>query len=305
MDNKTALTEEIRYKQHWFDKKAPRTAITIFLTAAAAICGGLITKFEELSITILFIILTFIFLALQIIFSIRCATFDKVREISVSEMEDKTKVYKKLFEELPSLLDTQSKGLNDIAKNIITSGIIPGDRWTFDDASTHVCVSIASFVKQYCGAPVNVYYVRTVDDAGTKIKMVGCANDLGDVPATYMVERQVTDDINAYFDVKMFAKKNLQAEFRLTMNDVDKAFSYNDREKDSGKREQFLFIPVSCDKQKMIGLIEILVPKGEKIAETDTGMHNLQKLLRIYSSIFVLLHKAEKAAIALPKKTKT
>ena len=295
-----AMARETEKKLHWFDKKAPRTVITIILTASATVCGGLITRFPDSGLTILFIVLTVLFVILQVLFSIHCATFDKFREISVSEMESKIKVYKKLFEELPQLFDAQAAGLNKIAKDIKTSGIIPGDRWTFDDASTHVCASIAHFIRDYSSTSVNVYYVKIMDDLGTKVKMVGCSNDLGDVPSTYMIDRPVIKNGDAYFDIKMFDRKKLHAEFRLNPNDVDNVFSYNDREKESGKKEQFLFIPVSCDKRKMIGLIEIIVPKGNKMAESELEMKNIQKLLKIYSSVFILLYKAEKAAIALP-----
>ena len=200
------------------------------------------------------------------------------------------------------MLDRQSAGLNKIARDIESSGIVPGDRWTFDDASTEVCNSIMTFIKHYCKASVNVNYVRTIDPAGKIVKMVGCANELRDVPTTYMKEQTVTNEATAFLDVRMFARNKLQAVYRLTPHEVDKAFSYHDREKDSGRRQQFLFIPVSCDKKKMIGLIEIIAPKGNIIAKTDKSMDNIRKLLTVYSSIFILLHKAEKAAIATPRR---
>lgn len=287
------------YKQHWFDKKIPRTYITIILTASAAVCGGLITRFSGPMLTILFIFFTIVFVAMQILFSIRCATFDKVRELSVTEMEEKIKVYKKLFEGMPQLLDPQSEGINKIAKDIMSSGIVPGDRWTFDDASTRVCGSIAQFLKEYRGTPINVYYIKAVDNAVTKVKMVGVYDDCGDVPGSYMIERAVKEDNDGHFDIKMFEKNSLRAEYRFNLSDVDDAYN---RDKGTGDIEQFLFIPVTCDKRKMIGLIEILVPKGHIIAKNEDEMKNIQKLLKIYSSIFVLLQKAEKAAIALPQK---
>ena len=296
------MSDAEKIKIHWFDKKAGRIVVTIVLTAAAAIFAGLITKFPDIGITWLFIILTIVSIILQVIFSARCSILDKAREISIDETEKKIRVYKKLFEQLPPLLDRHSEGLNKIAKNIQENGIIPGDRWTFDDASTYVCSSVLSFLKDYSGknSPVNVYYLKTLDEQGKEIMMVGCANDLGNVPDTYMVSKPVREGPNEYFDVKMFARRSLKAEFKLNAKDVDNAFYYADREKESGKCEQFLFIPVSCDKRKMIGLIEIMVGAGCKIAESETDMRNIQKLLKVYSSIFVLLHKAEKAAISLP-----
>ena len=42
------------------------------------------------------------------------------------------------------------------------------------------------------------------------------------------------------------------------------------------------------------------MPKGSRIADNEQEMKEIQKLLKIYAAIFVLLHKAEKAAIAIP-----
>lgn len=296
------MSDTEKIKTHWFDKKLGRSIVTTGLTIITAVSAGLITRFEDAGLTGLFIGLTVVSIILQAIFSARCGVFDKAREISVEETNEKIKVYKKLFEQLPPLLDRQAEGINKIAKNIQDNGIIPADRWTFDDASTYVCASILSFIKDYTqvNGPVNVYYVKATNDQGTEIKMVGCANDLGNVPDPYMISKPVREGPNEYFDVKMFARKSLKAEYRLNKQDVDNAFYYADREKESGKCEQFLFIPVSCDKKKMIGMIEIMVASDYKIAEQESDMKNIQKLLKVYSSIFVLLHKAEKAAIALP-----
>ena len=299
------MNDSEKIKTHWFDKKIGRTIVTIVLTAVAAVSGALITKFSDAWLTCLFIVLTILSVVLQVVFSARCSVLDKARELSIEETDAKIKVYKKLFEQLPPLLDRHSEGLNKIAKNIQENGIIPGDRWTFDEASTYVCASIMSFLKDYSqtNGTINVYYVKATDDQGKTVKMVGCANDLGNVPAPYMVEKQVRNEPNEYFDIRMFAKGSLKAEYRLNVKDVDNAFYYEDRDKESGKCEQFLFIPVSCDKRKMIGLIEIMVATGYKIAEQESDMKNIQKLLKIYSSIFILLHKAEKAAISLPKQS--
>ena len=218
------------------------------------------------------------------------------------DMEIRNKVYKKLFEELPSLLNEQAAGLNKIAKNINEDGIIPSDRWTFDDATSYVCESIMYFLKSLCviGDTVNVYYVKRLGNDKTKVKMVGGSNDLGETPSIFLEERRVTEDKTAYFDIKLFARNRKNAEFRLTSQEVDNVFFYNDREKEAGRIEQFLFIPVSCDKDKIIGLIEVIVPKGSKLAGNEQDMREIQKMLKIYAAIFVLLYKAEKAAIALP-----
>ena len=245
-----------------------------------------------------------LFIILQGLFSRRCITYDKEKQREAAEIAKKNKIYKKLFEELPSLLRDQAVELNKIAKNIQEKGIIPGDRWTFDDASNYICESIMFFLKQFCKTNdiVNVYYIKRNDD-GKKVKMVGCANDLGEAPSIFGKERSITSSKTAYYDIKMFERNKLKAIYKLSAQEVDKVFYYEDRERQSDKIEQFLFIPVTCDKEKTIGLIEIIVPKGSRIADNEQEMQEIQKLLKIYAAIFVLLHKAEKAAIAIPNIT--
>lgn len=285
----------------WFDKKVPRAILTIAFTCIPAILCGLISVPMDDTLKVFVFVFAVIFIILQVIFSLRCTNIDKLRELTVDEMERKIKIYQKYFQYLPPLLFKQAKGLNHIAKDITTNGIVSENRWAFDNpAIDEVCESIARFIEDYTKTSINVYYVRTINDVGTRIKMVGCSNQFGDAPKINGVERDVVDAKDTYFDIQMFAMKKIHAEYRLTADEVDKVFYYDDREKESGRIEQFLFIPVSCDKQNMIGLIEILVAAGSRIAENEYEMQNIQKLLRIYSSIIVLLHKAEKAAIALP-----
>ena len=287
----------------WYDKKPWRTIITIILTALSAICTGLITKFTGFWQTVGLICAAAVLIVFQMLVSIHYSTLDKVEEFSQKEMEDKIRAYKKIFEDLPMTLDTQAEGLNSIAKDIEQTGIVAGNRWTFDDASSNICKSVADFIEEYSGSPVNVYYVKTVDDAGTKVKMVGFYDYMRESPDIYMKERVVLSDDPAYYDLKLFARKKLHAEYRLSSKAVDKVFNYHDREKESGKYEQFLFIPVSCKKNKMIGMIEIVATKGNQFAQNKQDMIQIQRLLQIHLSILVLLFKAERAAIALPGKS--
>ena len=286
----------------WFDTKSGRLISTIVLVIFVTAFGLLISVVSNVILKIVFCVIAIVSAIIQSVFSIRCAAFDKAREEDVNYAESRLRIYKAMFENVPVILDDSAVGINEIARSIKTTGILQSDRWTLDKSAKSLCESMKRFVKQLCikGDSVNVYYVRTMDDDGTKVKMIGRANDYGESPKTYRVERQVTEDETAYFDLRMFAKKENHAEFRLTAEEVDRVFYYKDRERESGKYEQFLFVPVVCDENKIIGMVEILLKRGNKLAETEDDMKRIQKLLQIYLSTFGLLTKAEKAAIAIP-----
>ena len=84
------------YKEHWYDQKIGRAITSIMLTFAILFCSALMSNFEITKVSICFAVLTFIFISLQVVFTIRCTAFDKARELSVEEMVAKVKIYKKL-----------------------------------------------------------------------------------------------------------------------------------------------------------------------------------------------------------------
>ena len=182
-----------------------KTLTNIFFTVVATVCSALISKFESVIATGVCICITVLVIILQGLFSRHCITYDKEKRREIAEIARKDKIYKKLFEELPTLLKDQAIELNKIAKNIQEKGIIPGDRWTFDEATNYICESIMFFLKQFCkmNDVINVYYVKRTDDE-KKVKMVGCANDLGEAPSIFGKERSIINSKTAYYDIKMF-----------------------------------------------------------------------------------------------------
>lgn len=285
---------------HWLDRKSVRVVVTILLTVFTTGAGYGISIIQDLIWKIIVISIGIICAALQVVYSFHCASFDKAREENIARWQRRLSIYKELFESSPLILDDAAEKINVVANSIIREGVVPGDGWRFQNSAKALCREIRNICRKICiqGDGVNVYYVQAMNDNCTEVKMI--AKSDRQTPKIWNVPRKVTDEMGAYFDLKMFASKHNHIEYRLTPKDVDNVFEYEDRERESGKIEQFLFIPIVCGENKTIGMVEIILKKGSKIAETDAEMEEVHKYLQIYLSTFVMLSRVEKATYALP-----
>lgn len=284
----------------WLDRKSVRVVVTILLTAFTTGAGYGISIIQNATWKIIVLIIGITCAVLQVVYSLHCASIDKAREENIARWQRRLGIYKELFESSPVILDDTAERINAVANSIIREGVVPGDGWRFQNSAKALCREIRNICRKLCiqGDGVNVYYVQVMNDNCTEVKMI--AKTDRQTPKIWNVPRKVTDERSAYFDLKMFASKHNHIEYRLNSKDVDNVFEYEDRERESGKIEQFLFIPIVCGENKIIGMVEIILNKGSKIAETDAEMEEVHKYLQIYLSTFVMLSKVEKATYALP-----
>lgn len=284
----------------WLDRKSVRVVVTILLTAFTTGAGYGISIIQNATWKIIVLIIGITCAVLQVVYSLHCASIDKAREENIARWQRRLGIYKELFESSPVILDDTAERINAVANSIIREGVVPGDGWRFQNSAKALCREIRNICRKLCiqGDGVNVYYVQVMNDNCTEVKMI--AKTDRQTPKIWNVPRKVTDERSAYFDLKMFASKHNHIEYRLNSKDVDNVFEYKDRERESGKIEQFLFIPIVCGENKIIGMVEIILNKGSKIAETDAEMEEVHKYLQIYLSTFVMLSKVEKATYALP-----
>lgn len=278
-------------------KTWPKIIITIILSLCLLVLDYFIEKPENRN-WILFFAKTIIII-IETVYSFLAAIDGKVNKEQIEEMENHFNAYGSYFENIPNLLDKQSAGLNKIANDIKNKQTLSENRWTEDDAADSICYSIMSFLRNYCNAhgKIHVSYIKKIDEV--KIILTGSSDRHAHVPLNN-TPRIILNSATSLRDEIMFAQNTIEFDFGLNSKNVDNAYKLEDRKKYVGKYEQYLFIPVSCDQKNVIGIIEILTYKGVIIAKKPEDMLNLKNLLESYSSIIVLLNKAEQAATALP-----
>ena len=285
-----------------YEGRAARIVITTILMAVVAVSGALITKFDSVVITLIMIGLCVFGIMTQVIYTSILSTLDKKREIAIEEAVRQLESYKVLFDDLSNSLQDSSVGINKIARTIINSGEVQDDRWTFDNSSNVICEVIRKFIinQSVIGENIAVNYVKRHDEDENIIELVGCSNTIHEPPNSYRVPRNI-HEVDSKCDAKMFVKNSAHRIIKLTPDEVDKVLVYNDREHDSGRIEQIAFVPVMCEKKKMVGLLELVAYKGTIIASTDAEMDKIVLKARILYTTLLLLQKSEKAALAIPR----
>lgn len=220
---------------------------------------------------------------------------------AIKEMD----AFREMFEGLYQRMNEESEGINRIANDILERGIINKDSgWTFDKESEKICQEVFKFIRNISttgrDSQLNVLYTRRKDNDEEVVITVGYANNRSERPEIYNVERKINEG-TAYKDAALFRDNSPHPFYRLKADDVDKVLFYNNRESESGKFEQCIFIPVMCDKEKMIGVLEVFARKDTIIAETKEEINKIIVQLEIFVVLLLLLQKAYKAACAIPK----
>lgn len=91
--------------------------------------------------------------------------------------------------------------------------------------------------------------------------------------------------------------------YKETLNTT---FTYKNpqaRQRNQGKYNQYIAVPVFCHDDKMIGLLEVACLNDARLGITKQEVEEMaKKFLAPYSFIFLLLHKLERALLAVPHK---
>lgn len=281
-------------------KKAFRILITAALAIIGAISGGVISIFDGQN-RVIAIVVCCIATGGNVLLSAVIATIDRNERIAHEEAAKKMDVYRTLFEGLSNEFQNTAEQINKIANDIIKKGTVSGERWTSDGGAQAICTLIFKMVRDLCvdGDDIEIIYTKKLE-SNNEIQTVAFINDEMECPRCFMKRRNINAP-DAYYDAKMFLSGESKAVFKLSSQEVDKSMVYIDREKESGKYEQYLLIPIMCNKNKMVGLLEIFARKGTIIANNKEEMKKIRKLLKIMCSLLLLFQKTEKAFMATPK----
>lgn len=190
-----------------------------------------------------------------------------------------------------------TQALHDIA----SKGTVNLNIWSFDKASNLACVEIYRLLCKLHGTSKDfgVSYIR-LDEEKEMIYMSGFANQNMQIP-TVFGKRRAINDSNAYHDADLFKKGKADIEALKSKDESNKVFVFK-KASNPDKYTQYIAVPVFCADRKMVGLLEVTCLNGTTLAETEKELKDLaSKYLVAYAFFLLLLHKLEKALLAMPK----
>lgn len=138
-----------------------------------------------------------------------------------------------------------------------------------------------------------------------EVEMIAYANQNHHQPTIFKLKRNFKniDKKNSYHDLCLFAERKADSDIRFGIDEVNEVFAYDSKEKaakNHNKYHLYVGIPVFCDDDKMVGLLEIVGLDDTKFRckSKDEVEEIVNKFLVPYANVFLLLQKLEKALLA-------
>ncbi len=259
-----------------------------------------------------YIIYKIIVLVIVSIIYITALIYYSVQEVNLNKTNRIVKGQNEAFEAAMSgfiSICTQSvTDINSIIHEIISDGVIDLKKWSLDKASLLVCDNIYNLLCRLNGESkeFEVVYVRLIEGEGQEniICMCGFSNRDKKKPSVFAKKRCFEDE-HGYYDAMLFKENRDEIIIINGHEQINRKFTYSKRSRDESdlrKYNQYIAIPVFCNNEKMVGLLEIVCFHKTSLADTEDQLRDIaSKYLVPYSYFILLLHKLEKGLLAVPK----
>lgn len=201
--------------------------------------------------------------------------------------------------------------VNKCIHQILDIGQADLNQWSFDRSCMQFCMYI---YRSICilgndSKDFGVAYIRLVENQNpeTEIYMNAFANQNSFAPTVFGKKRRIdkTSGPEDYHDIELFRQGKREIEIIIGSEEIDKVFAYTSKDgriKNRDKYNQYIGIPIFCDNEKMIGLLEVVCFNEARLGLTRKELEEVSKKFLVpYSYVFLLLHKLEKALLAHPQ----
>lgn len=221
-------------------------------------------------------------------------------------------IYARLLAGIMTECKYSANGANKVIHSIIEKSNANLQLWNFEDECTRLVDHILTILQKIGdGNDFEVLYDRLIEDDATEeyVVTVAYANKKKIKPSIYKIKRKIREndkDTQVFHDIDLFNKKSADIEILVDSDEIDAAFGYETKEqrnKNKKKYSQYIAIPVFCNENKMIGLIEIVCLNNTKLANDKEEIDDIiSRFIIPYSYLTLVFHKMERALVAKPLK---
>lgn len=295
----------------WLSKPIVKACLMGGITVLIGIVGsilGIVPDEYRIPLYILIGVLFIIYMGLLIFYN----TAEVNYVCKCESLERKNKMFEFAMISLISIFQQSARNANKLIHEIVEKGKVNLNSWNFDLAATLVCDKIYRMLcdfDQNC-ADYDVGYIRLDETTGSNdiIYMNAYANRPMTQPTVLLKRRKISEP-HAYYDAQLFRNNMADIEILMDEKAVESVFEYRDtRSRGSHKYSQYIGIPVLCvsdNGPKMVGLLEIACLNGHKLSSDENIVREMaEKYFMPYAQLLLLLHKLEKALLAVPAGSK-
>lgn len=284
----------------FFLRPPVKNVVIALLTTAVSVCVALLGNWSSSQAFFLPKIIAFgICVAIYVVILAAYTTAEVNQRRSLEILQRQVSTFEDLIISIISICETNAADINDCIHRVIETNEIDLGLWSFKKACRSICGYIyGNICKLGDSKKYGVAYIKLVEGDGVenKVEMIAYANQNKHKPSILGVQRQFKDiDLaTAYHDLCLFSAAKSDNNICMGVTEVDKIFVRN-----KGKHHLYIGIPVFCDNNKMIGLLEIV-----GLDDTMLGCITKEELEEVtnkflvpYANVFLLLHKMEKALL--------
>lgn len=280
-----------------------RALISAMLTGITSISLAVLGDWNpDQKCFILKIVMFIVLSLLDIAIIVFCASQDS-KELSLnSELKKENSSLKKALSGIILVSQFNSSEINQCIHQYISEGKFSGDIWNYKKACYNLCATIFHFVTEFAhNDNVEVTYVKLNEFTDGEIELYSYKNSTDQKPKLLNKKRNfLNSDTIQYFDMTLFDKNVAETKVLYGSDTININFyrTPEDRERYPEKYNQYIAIPVFCDNQKMIGLLQIACLNKCSLAEDSEVLEEVaNKYFVPYANLFLLLHKMNKALL--------
>lgn len=288
----------------FLNKPATKAVLLTGLTTMIGILSPAVVSWNKES---LYQIIALLLLGILYLFLIGYYATQEVNERKMASIyAEQNKIFEKAMTGLMNVCKMSGDGANEVIRGIVSKKQADLRLWSFDKACINVCQSVYDLLCMVGqGKDFEVVYVR-LDESMKPAKNIyvnAYANKEKSRPSIYGERRSIQN--HNYHDAELFKLNQTDMEIMVGKEEIDKVFGHqtkNKRVQNKDKYNQYIAIPVFCNDEKMIGLLEIACLLKTSLGENKEEVkENVSKYFVIYKFFLLVLHKLEKALVAKPK----
>lgn len=280
-----------------------RVIITGILTIAVGISSAVLGNWDSnQNYYALKIISFFAASATQILYLVLCAAQEVKEKLLLSEYKRQLTAYETALSGITCISQSNASDLNTCIHHFEENHNISNDVWNYKKVCYQLCQVIYNFAcKLTDNQECEVAYVKLNEQVDGEISMFAYANFNNQTPVLLNEKRNFKDQTSSqiqYYDMHLFQENINQTKILFGSDKINNLFyrTPEEREKFPNKYNQFIGIPVFCDDQKMVGLLEISFLNNCSLGKNDEVIRDIANRYFVpFSNLFLLLHKTNKA----------
>lgn len=208
-------------------------------------------------------------------------------------------VYQKNSVLLTSLFNSEASEVNKIANELKLRRKL--ENWNYKVSSKLICNAVYDTLCSLTGKDdfsVNVViYDFKVKGKSKYIKMIAEKSKF-ETPSDAFEKKMYISSNKDFFAVKMFNRNSNALVILTSGTEIKEKFVFSDNKKDHPNYTQYVGIPIHCDSNKMVSLLQITSLNDTLIGETKNEITNsINNFVLPFTYLLLLNNKVEKLAI--------